>query len=812
MRPRDHNFFTNAGMLTLCGLLSGVVVAAAAFPAAAMSGLAAKAGSESFAALPGELKKASAPQVSRMVAADGKTEIAVFYDEFRSDVPLKDISPNMLNAIVAAEDHKFYDHNGVDLKGVARALVSNNSDSNDGQQGASTLTMQYVRMSLAYSAQTPQEVVDATTDTPKRKVTEMKYAMQVEKEMSKEEILQGYLNQAPYGNGSYGIAAAAQVYFQKKPKDLSIAQAALLAGMVKAPTGFDPTTSVGYPKALQRRNWVIGNMKDLGYITPEQAAKAVKEKLGHTVKRTGNGCAAVKTNSWGFFCDYFYRWWMGREEFGKTEFDRERRLKSGGYRIKASLDIKSQKAARDNISEQIGNKDRDALLLAGVEPGTGLVKTLAANRKFKLDDASNPQNGLSSNPELKKKGVRASFPNTTNPLLSGGGDIHGYQAGSVFKIFTMIAALEKGYPLAYPINTVYQYKSTQYRDSGDCAPYWCPRNASQSEKGPYNMWTGFGSSVNTYFVPLEERVGSDSVIDVAQRFGVQFREPGDASRAKNEAKTWGAFTLGVSASTPLDMANAYATLAADGMYCEPTPVEQITTMNGEKLDVGGKHCTRATSPDVARATIDAARCPVGDQAQLGSCGGHTTAGVARGVVGHPIFGKTGTTDGDKTASLIIGSSSIVVAGYLVNPEYQNHPYQMRHDVVNPAVEKTMRDILKGKKKVQFKKPAGTKISRGEQKSIPGVKCVSLAAAKASIEGAGFTATVGSEVASDCAKGQAAGTEPSGQTIKGGFVSITVSAGAKEDKPGNQQPGNEQPGTNPPGGGQAGPGGGGRPGN
>src|SRR5687768_8923422 len=154
MRRRDHNIFANATSLLICGLLAGVVVAAAAFPAVAMSGLAAKAGGETFASLPSELKQASAPQISRAFASDNKTQLSVFYDEFRSEVPLKDISINMQNAIISAEDHEFYKHNGVDMKGVARAFVNNKSGKS--QQGASTLTMQFVRMSLAYSATSPQ--------------------------------------------------------------------------------------------------------------------------------------------------------------------------------------------------------------------------------------------------------------------------------------------------------------------------------------------------------------------------------------------------------------------------------------------------------------------------------------------------------------------------------------------------------------------------------------------------------------------------------------------------------------------------------
>src|SRR5690242_8791969 len=354
IRRRDHNVFANATSLLICGLLAGVVVAAAAFPAAAMSGLAAKAGGQTFASLPSELKDLSSPQITRIYASDNKTQISQFYDEFRSDVPLKDMSKYITAAMVAAEDREFYHHNGVDLKGVARAFVNNNNGKS--KQGASTITMQWVRMSLAYSATNPQEVVDATKDTPKRKITEMKYALQVEKELSKDQILERYLNIAPFGANAYGIFAASQIYFNKKPKDLTIGQASMLAGMVKAPSSFNPTTPEGYKQIKQRRdNYVIPGMVLMGAITQAEADKAIKEPIPRTIRPVGNGCVSVAKNIWGFFCDYFYRWWMSREEFGETAYDRERRLKSGGYRITTTLDIKAQANARDRISDRISD-------------------------------------------------------------------------------------------------------------------------------------------------------------------------------------------------------------------------------------------------------------------------------------------------------------------------------------------------------------------------------------------------------------------------------------------------------------------------
>jgi membrane peptidoglycan carboxypeptidase len=790
MRRRDHNIFANASALAICGLLTGIVVAAAVFPAAAMSGLAAKAGGTTFQNLPSELKAYTSPQITRIYASDGKTQISQFYDEFRSDVPLKDISPYMQGAIIAAEDREFYHHKGVDLKGVARAFVSNNNGSS--KQGASTITMQLVRLSLEYSATDSHEVVAATADTPKRKVTEMKYALQLEKELSKAQILERYLNIAPFGNRTYGVFAASQVYFNKKPKDLTIGQASMLAGMVKAPSGFDPTTPLGYKQIKDRRNnYVIPGMVQAGAITQVQADKALKEPIPRKVTPVGNGCVSVAKNNWGFFCDYFYRWWMGQPQFGATAYDRERRLKSGGYRIVTSMDVTAQDSARKEVSDEIKDTSKNAILIAGIEPGTGKVRALAANRKYKLDDPSHPANRISSDPAKARHHQRGSYPNTTNPLITGGGDIDGYQAGSVFKIFTMVAALEKGYPLSYQINAPVQAKTHYIIQAGSDSAcpgthFWCPTNSDPGEAGRYNMWTGFGRSVNTFFVPLEEKVGAQNAVAVAKRFGIQFRSSQDAGYANDPASAnqWGAFTLGVSASTPLDVANAYATLAGDGMYCSPTPVEQITTQHNEKLDIGKPSCIRATSSDVARAALDAARCPVGDSAQLGSCGGYHTAGDVRGTVRHPVFGKTGTTDKSKTAALIAGTTSLVVAGYMVNPDYQNHSDQMSHPMVNTAVMDTLRDFMKGKPSVQFKKPGDKKIALGDQRSIPDVSCQAIGAAKSEIEGAGFDVSIGDPIDSDCPAGTAAGTDPSGRTIKNGGVTIQPSKGkGKVTKPG-----------------------------
>ncbi|MFF5174135.1 penicillin-binding protein [Micromonospora sp. NPDC000089] len=782
MRKRDHNVFTNAASLLICGLLAGVVVAAAAFPAVAMSGLAAKAGAETFGALPKELTVARAPQISYLLASDGKTPLATMYDENRRDVKLADVAPVMRQAIVAAEDHDFYKHNGVDLNGIARAFVNNQSGGANGQQGASTLTMQYVRLGIAYSATHPADVVAATEDTSARKLREMRYALQIDKEFSKDEILERYLNLAAFGNGAYGIFAASQVYFGKPPSKLKLEEAALLAGMVKAPSQNDPTTRSGRTLAFDRRNYVLQNMVTTGAITQQQADAGKATKMVVKDKRTPNGCVATNQRNWGFFCDYFYRWWMSQETFGSTTYDRERRLKSGGYTIVTSLDAQAQNGADAAVRRNLGVNSKAARMVAAIEPGTGRVRALAVNRNFKIDNPQKPQNPLSSNPTKAKAKIRANYPNTVNPLLSGGQDITGYQAGSTFKMFTMVAALEKGVPLSYTINSPEVFKSNYIVEQNSPAAcpgthFYCPKNASKSMTGVHNMWTAFGNSVNTYFVPLEQQVGAENVVKAAKKLGITFRAQGDLDLERG-ANQWGAFTLGVSSTTPLELANAYATLAADGKYCEPIPVQEIKDPEGKKLDVANPRCEQRIGVEVARAAVDAARCPVGDKSKTSQCKGATARNV-RGIVNAPVAGKSGTTDLDKTSALVAMTKQYAVAGIMADPDWPQTNQKMGHDVkngINPAVYETLRDAMKGKERIDFTPPNG-KIIEGDQRAIPRVSCQSVDAARAEIKGAGFDVAVsGNRVPSDCAAGSVASTSPNGRTIKGGVVTLEISSG------------------------------------
>ncbi|MFC5926057.1 transglycosylase domain-containing protein [Micromonospora vulcania] len=691
--------------LLRAGLIAGIVVAAAAYPLVALTGLGAKATAHAVEHKTKLLTTALPAETSYVYAPDGKTVLTMFYEEYRQYTKLSDMSPNIQQAIVAAEDSRFYQHHGVDPKGVARAFVAN-ANSSGVSQGASTLTMQYVRMALRDSATTPKEVQEATQQTSLRKVKEMRMALDLEKELSKEQILERYLNSAYFGHRAYGIYAASEIFFSKTPKDLTPVEAATLAGLVKSPSEYDPADS-DQKEATGRRNYVLDRMSQLGYLSPDSATAAKSEPIRLKLTDPPNDCASVpeKYNSWGFACDYLKNWWSTQPAFGANRLERMDKLRRGGYRIVLSIDPKVQAAAEKNVGskENTGSPFANGIVVS--EPGTGRVKAMAVNRTYSLDLAENPQ---SSNPEAGPK-VKANYPNTVAPLL-GGGDLPGYQAGSTFKMFPMLAALDSGMTLSTSFNAPYRYKSSVYDG-------WAPSNASGAMTGQQTMWSGFGKSVNTYFVWLEERVGADRAVRLAEQLGLRWRTDVDREQASpTNAKKWGAFTLGVSDATPLEMANAYAAVAADGRYCEAIPVSAImnrdgtpatyTTAGGIQREVAKPRCRQVVSADAARAATDAARCPTGDTPARGGCGGWSTADSVRGTVGRPVAGKTGTTDSTRSAWFVGYTPELAAASFISDPD---NPFNAVGDgqsqIPIAAVSETLRDALKGQPARQFTPPS-----------------------------------------------------------------------------------------------------------
>jgi membrane peptidoglycan carboxypeptidase len=625
------------------------------------------------------------------------------------------MSPYIQQAIVASEDNRFYEHNGVDAKGIARAFVAN-QQAGGVSQGASTLTMQYVRMALRDGAQTPLEVQEATEQTSARKVREMRLALALEKQVSKSEILERYLNSAYFGHRAYGIFAAAQVFFSKTPDKLSVVEAATLAGLVKAPSAYDPASS-DQEAARNRRNYVIGQMVKMGYLSTAAGATATAQPIKLNLTTPPNDCVSVpkKYNSYGFFCDFLKAWWVEQPAFGGNAAERESTLRRGGFKVVTSLDPKIQQIAEKNVMEKEAANSKFAHGLVVVQPGTGQVKAMAVNRTYSLDQKNN---GTHSNPAKAEK-IKGNYPNTVVPLL-GGGDMPGYQAGSTFKMFTMLAALDAGMPLKTafnsPMRLVSQYPAGDGEPSS-CGGRWCPQNASGAMTGVQTMWSGFGKSVNTYFVQLEQAVGADKAVKMAERLGLKWRTDVDQMMASPaRARGWGAFTLGVSDVTPLEMASAYATVAGDGKYCEALPVLSIQTPDGKQasykgVEVAKSRCKQAVSPDVARAAADAAQCVTGAGAVRGSCGGWSTAPGVFGEVGRPVGGKTGTTDSTRSAWFVGFTPELAAASFIADPD---NPFNAVGDGQSnkpiDSVAQTLRDALRGQPVRRFAPPSGAIIN------------------------------------------------------------------------------------------------------
>jgi membrane peptidoglycan carboxypeptidase len=701
--------------LLRAGLIAGVVVAAVAYPLAAVGGLGAKAGADLVNSMPRDLDVVPPAQTTYVYAADGKTLLTMFYEEHRKYTPIGDMSPYIQQAIVASEDNRFYEHNGVDAKGIARAFVAN-QQAGGVSQGASTLTMQYVRMALRDGAQTPLEVQEATEQTSARKVREMRLALALEKQVSKSEILERYLNSAYFGHRAYGIFAAAQVFFSKTPDKLSVVEAATLAGLVKAPSAYDPASS-DQEAARNRRNYVIGQMVKMGYLSTAAGATATAQPIKLNLTTPPNDCVSVpkKYNSYGFFCDFLKAWWVEQPAFGGNAAERESTLRRGGFKVVTSLDPKIQQIAEKNVMEKEAANSKFAHGLVVVQPGTGQVKAMAVNRTYSLDQKNN---GTHSNPAKAEK-IKGNYPNTVVPLL-GGGDMPGYQAGSTFKMFTMLAALDAGMPLKTafnsPMRLVSQYPAGDGEPSS-CGGRWCPQNASGAMTGVQTMWSGFGKSVNTYFVQLEQAVGADKAVKMAERLGLKWRTDVDQMMASPaRARGWGAFTLGVSDVTPLEMASAYATVAGDGKYCEALPVLSIQTPDGKQasykgVEVTKSRCKQAVSPDVARAAADAAQCVTGAGAVRGSCGGWSTAPGVFGEVGRPVGGKTGTTDSTRSAWFVGFTPELAAASFIADPD---NPFNAVGDGQSnkpiDSVAQTLRDALRGQPVRRFAPPSGAIIN------------------------------------------------------------------------------------------------------
>ena len=597
-------------------LVIGGVLALAALPVVAGAGLAAKDKMDGYLVLPTELDVPPLPQRSRMVAADGSL-IAWLYAENRVRVELEQVPLTTRQAVVAIEDSRFYEHNGVDVKGSVRAAVRNGM-SGGVQQGGSTLTQQYVKNALLATAHSQQERDAAREVTLERKLREARYALALERRLTKDEILLRYLNIAYYGNGAYGIGTAANFYFSRPVQQLTVAQGALLAGVVQSPGRLDP---VDNPEAaLARRNVVLARMAEVGLLPEAQRAAAAAEPLGLRLSAIGSGCEAPGVQA-PFFCDYVRRALetgpLGAS-LGPTRERRQQRLLGGGLTIRTTLDPRMQRHAQKVLDARIPADDPSgvAATFTAVEPGTGDVPALVVNRRF-----------------------GEAGPGSSKLNLALGGS-SGMQAGSTFKPFVLAAALRAGLPLTTTFDAPAVYTSKVFKncDGRTCDAPYTVQNAGDSNAGRHDVVSGTHGSVNTYYLQLLERTGVEQPARLAEAMGLRQFRAGSASAPLHRG---GSFVLGANEVSPLALSAAYATFAARGTYCPPRPVTEVLDSGGMPIALPAQKCTRVLDPATSDTVTSVLR---------GTIDGPSPFRTARRAdLGRPAAGKTGSTNLSKAA-------------------------------------------------------------------------------------------------------------------------------------------------------------------
>ncbi|GAA1511306.1 penicillin-binding protein [Nocardioides humi] len=747
---------SHLGVMLLVATVLGVVVSGLAIPFAGVLGFTARNVSESVDDLPQELETEQLPQRTEVQDAEGRT-IATLYDQNRVNVPLRQISRTMVEAIVAIEDYRYYQHGALDLKGTMRALFTNQA-AGGVVQGGSSITQQLVKQTLITQANGDKDAIAAAKeDSYGRKLRELRYAIALEKRHSKDWILERYLNTVYFGDGAYGVQAAAQHFFNVNAKDLNLRQSALLAGLVQSPGAYDPTKNAA--QATVRRNIVLDRMAQLSVIPEEKSAKVKARKLGLKVQDQPNGCINSEAQ---FFCDYVVRWLMTDPALGADQEERRRLIFNGGLTIKTTVDLGYQKAANDSVASHVYKDDQAIGGLALIEPGTGNVKGLAQSR-----------------PMGKKKGE--TFLNYTVPTRYG--DAAGFQPGSTFKAFVLSSAINQDIPLtqrfpAPPTLTV------SLRDFETCdGPYqssetWSPKNSTSASAAP-NLYEGTQKSVNTFFVNLEKETGICEPWQLARQMGIT---------ELTKANIVPSFTLGVADVSPLEMAEAYATFAAEGLHCDARPVTEIADAQGNVLKKYEKNCTQVLASPVANAVNDVLRGVVAP-------GGFAAAQYP----GQPAAGKTGTTNDNKSVWFVGYTPNLAGAAVVAGVSPAGHPETLDGKPIAGAVRSTSGSTTAGPiwgdafkviaqwlDDTPFVRPSSTDI-RGLLVTVPSVSGKSYDDAKAILEGLGFKVvnggTVDSAVRANLIAYSAPGT--GARLASGDTVTLYVSDGTPKVKKGKK---------------------------
>lgn len=749
--------------LAVAVMLAGLIVAAAIFPIAGGGGYLTARTADDLAMSSRSVIGGEAPEITTITDANGDP-MAWLYDQRRTSVEEWEISRDMKNAIVSIEDRRFWDHSGVDWQGTLRAALANLT-SGSVQQGASTIEQQLIKNhTLLVEAETEAERRAATATDYGRKLREIRIAQDLEDEMTKEEVLTGYLNIVPFGNGAFGIENAARTYFDASAKDLNIPQSALLAGLVQQTSGLNPYTNPD--GAMARRNDVLRAMADTGAITQAQANDAIATDLGVLPEpnRLPQGCIAAGDR--GFFCDYVIDY-LATHGMDRTKLSR------GGYTVKTTLDPVVQDNAQRGLREQASpTAGGVAEVMSIVEPGADSrrVLAMASSRVYGLD----------------AEAMQTVQPQPFTPVGNG--------AGSIFKIFAATAAVEKGMGIDTSLPVPRRYEASGLGDGGaaGCPPgLYCVENTGTFPPS-MTLREALAKSPNTPFVAMSEQVGVDGVVDMAVRLGMRsYTVPGSFDGESSVAQyvsdnTLGSFVLGPTPVDGLELSNVGATLASDGRWCEPNPIEEITDRDGNPVQIDRPDCEQAVDAGVAHAMAQALSADTVD-------GTAEDAARAYGWDG-PVAAKTGTTESNQSAAFLGFTAGLAAAVYAYNdsptvtelctsPLRQcgsgdlyggREPARTWFSAVSPIIEdhggKTLPEMAP-------EYGAGT-----AKASLPPVEGMQEADARKTLEDAGYK--VDSVTASQTGRprGTVTGVRVPGLLLEGGTVTLEVSDGSRRPPP------------------------------
>ncbi|MDP9806262.1 membrane peptidoglycan carboxypeptidase [Trueperella bonasi] len=619
--------------------IGGGILAAAALPLAATTGTVANAGTRVFDDLPTEIDFTRPSQQSVILAADG-SHLATFYAENRIIVPSEEISQYIKDAAVAIEDERFFQHNGIDAQGLIGAAWNNLTGGR--LAGGSTITQQYVKNAIIEEGRIlgDQEMIASATERSiSRKLNEARYAIAVENQMSKDEILTGYLNLAQFGPSQWGVEAASRYFYGIPATDVTLEQAAMLAGITQAPGRWNPVTNP--EEAKQRRDTVLGQMYKLDMITREEfeAAVAVPIEDMLNVTETPNGCAEAGISA--YFCEYVVKDVLNWKELGETREERTQKLYRGGLVITTTIDPADQKAAYDAVvaSTPVNDPSSINMSLSSVEAGTGHIKAMVQNTNYGNPTAENPDDMTL---------------NLNVGMTMGGGS--GYQSGSTFKVFTLMEWLNQGKGANDRVNAnnqMFPRESWSIRCAPQLASDYQPTNIEGIGSGNMTVLDVTRFSVNAAYVNMANQLDMCDIVDMAADLGVErgrMAMEGDPETEEFAASGLDfehgkplpllpnpSAALGSNPVTPLSMANAMATLGADGKFCEPMSFTKITDANGNEIASKEPECRQVIDAELARRTTAVLETVIAPRA---------TGFRAELAQGRPVAGKTGTANMD----------------------------------------------------------------------------------------------------------------------------------------------------------------------